>query len=195
MLKLALDFIGSSLSLSATILFVRASRWAWIISLVAIAINATLFYRLGIYGDFALQILYAFLSLYGLWHWQPQGQESAKVKIFSGKQWLVTLALLLPATLLMREALLWLRSDVANLDAITTTLSVLAQYLMARKYIETWVVWFIVDVLYIGLYASKGIPFHSITLFIYCFLAVAGFLKWHRLAGFSWPKWRHLRTA
>jgi nicotinamide mononucleotide transporter len=71
-------------------------------------------------------------------------------------------------------------STVALLDAATTSLSLVAQWLMCHKIIITWVLWFITDVLYAAMYLSKNLPFHSILMIIYTGMAIAGYLVWAR---------------
>ena len=58
-------------------------------------------------------------------------------------------------------------SQIPYLDAITTVLSWIAQWMICKKIIETWFLWFVVDVIYVGLYFYKGIPAHGILLMIY----------------------------
>ncbi len=80
-------------------------------------------------------------------------------------------------------------SQAPYLDSLTTVLSLIAQWMICRKIIQTWFLWFIVDAIYVGLYLYKGIPAHSILLVIYLGLAVAGYLRWRKLMGAQRMEW------
>ena len=71
-------------------------------------------------------------------------------------------------------------STVAILDAATTSLSLVAQWLMCHKIIATWILWFITDALYATMYLSKSLPFHSILMIVYTGMAITGYLVWAR---------------
>ena len=66
------------------------------------------------------------------------------------------------------------------LDALTTVLSVEAQYLMTRKVIEHWLVWMAADVIYIWLYAERGLYLTSLLYVVFFAMCVAGWLGWQR---------------
>mgnify|MGYP000713545896 CR=1 FL=1 len=69
------------------------------------------------------------------------------------------------------------------LDATTTVLSLIAQWMVCKKIIENWILWFVVDAIYVFLYFYKDIPAHGVLLIIYLGLAVAGFIRWRKLMG------------
>jgi len=66
------------------------------------------------------------------------------------------------------------------LDALTTVMSVTAMWLMARKHIESWLYWIVVDVIGIGLYFAKGIKFVSLLYVVLLVLAIRGWIDWRR---------------
>jgi nicotinamide mononucleotide transporter len=78
------------------------------------------------------------------------------------------------------QLLKWLNGDIVYIDASTTTISLIAQWMMARKYIENWLVWIFVDLLYVGVYLYKGVYLTSFLYFIFLFLATLGYLKWKK---------------
>ena len=67
-------------------------------------------------------------------------------------------------------------------DAMTTAASIVAMWMLSRKYIEQWLVWLAVDLITIGLYLYKGIPLTAGLYALYSALAVAGYLRWRKLA-------------
>jgi nicotinamide mononucleotide transporter len=72
-------------------------------------------------------------------------------------------------------------STVPLADAFTTALSIVALWMMARKYAEQWLVWAVVDAVSVGLYIYKDIPFYALLYTIYTVLAFVGYKKWLRL--------------
>ena len=72
-------------------------------------------------------------------------------------------------------------SNVPYWDAFTTALSIVAMWMLARKYAEQWIAWFIVDAVCVGLYFYKGIYFYSALYSVYTVIALFGYRKWLRL--------------
>ena len=91
-------------------------------------------------------------------------------------------ALYVVMQLVITAALTYLTdSDVAWLNGLTSALSIVGMYMLARKYIEQWWVWLVVDVLSAGLYFYKGLHFTAVLYAAYAVIAVAGDFKWNRL--------------
>jgi len=72
-------------------------------------------------------------------------------------------------------------STVPVLDSMANALSIVAMWMLARKYIEQWLVWFVVDAILCGLYIYKGVPFHGILYGFYTIVAILGYQKWQRM--------------
>ena len=71
-------------------------------------------------------------------------------------------------------------ADVPFLDATATALSFTAQYMIAKKKLENWILWMIVNLMYIGIYSYKGLYLYMILFTIYLGMAVYGYLKWRK---------------
>ena len=71
-------------------------------------------------------------------------------------------------------------STVPYIDAFTTSLSIVAMWMLARKYVEQWLVWIVVDAVSAGLYFYKGIPFYGVLYAIYTAVAYFGYRRWLR---------------
>lgn len=178
-----LDPLGAGFSLLATYLFVLVDKRAWVATLFAVAINLTLYLQRGIYGEACVELYYLMTTLYGWYYWvvastPAQAREVTAITPRHALFLLGTAAVTIPLFSLMLKS--QLHSTVPLLDATTTILSFIAQWLMCRKILENWILWFVVDVIYIGLYLIKGIPFHAGLMLIYLGLAVAGYLHWQK---------------
>lgn len=72
-------------------------------------------------------------------------------------------------------------STVPVADAFTTAMSIVGMWMLARKYLEQWMVWIAVDAVCVGLYIYKGIYFYAALYLIYTIIAFFGYRKWRRL--------------
>lgn len=177
------DLFGAFASLCSTYYFIRKNAKAWPISLVAIAVNGWLYWQKGIYADMCLESFYFVSAAYGwaMWGKSTIIQSTQISKPFAWKHWIIIIC----AIGVLYELILFLlttftHSSIAKLDALTTSLSLVAQALMCHKMIATWILWFVADALYLFLYMKKALPFHSILMLIYTFMAITGYHVWRR---------------
>jgi len=116
------------------------------------------------------------------WYWWLRGgfdKEPLAIQNLTAKHGLILSAIVGISTCSLAFSLIhFTNSQVPYWDASTTILSLTAQWLICRKIIECWILWFIVDALYAGLYFYKGLPAHGILLCIYTVLAVVGYRAW-----------------
>jgi len=175
------DVIGAIVSLLSTFYFIRLDKKAWPVSLIATCVNGYLYWQKGIYADMALEAFYFLSTCYGwyLWSRPKKRKQSASISTLSFKQGLILFPLVGLSYLVIVKLLLSLtHSNVAVIDALTTSLSLAAQLLMCHKIISTWILWFFTDALYAYLYFCKLIPIHGFLMLLYCGMAVAGYLRW-----------------
>ncbi len=170
----------------------RANALVWLASVVMPMISLWIYFRNGLYADFAINIYYLAIALYGYlaWTWRSrtsrQQQSASKAalrishipqKVLVGCVAATGLLWLLLAEVLMR----WTNSTVPITDAFTTALSIVALWMMARKYAEQWLAWLVVDAVCVPLYCYKGIYFYAVLYAVYTVIAVFGYRKWLRL--------------
>ncbi len=148
-------------------------------ALLAVAIPAKL------YADAGLQVFFIVLGLYGWWHWlygNPARRNALPVTRTPRREALV-LVLISVATYAGIVAVLTslTDTDVAFFDAFPTTASLLAQYLLTRKYLANWAVWvLLVNVPYVALYLYKDLPLLAALQPLYIGLSVWGWFDWRR---------------
>ncbi len=176
-----IDFIGALFSLICTYLFVKEDKHAWPLTALAIPFDAYVYFQKQLYGDVCLQFIYLSLTAYGWQQWRNLEGEALQTRISSlTKAEFIKLSIFCITAIMLLNPLLrpFNQANIAYLDAITTVLSICAQWLLCKKKIETWLVWFIVDGLYVYLYALKALPFHSVMTLTYLFMAIAGWRQW-----------------
>ena len=203
--KLALQLTGVALGLLYLWLEYRADIRLWIVGLVMPLIHGALYYKSGLYADCSMQVYYVLAGLYGWLVWRRNntrtdvGQTGAKdtkgasgakpsaAALHIGHTPLRRIPALAGVFLAAHGALYLLLarftdSTVPFWDAGTTALSVVAMWMLSRKLVEQWLVWLAVDLVTVGLYLYKDLPYTAGLYALYSALAVAGYLRWRRQA-------------
>ncbi len=188
--KLVLQLTGIVLGLLYLWLEYRADIRLWVVGLIMPIVHGLLYYRSGLYADCSMQIYYILAGLYGwiVWMRSETGDpERPKTKKFSKIDHTpLRLAPILFTLFLCIQAAIYLLlvhftdSKVPFWDSFTTALSVIALWMLSRKYAEQWLVWLVVDLMTVGLYIYKDIPFTAGLYLLYSALAVAGYLRWRK---------------
>jgi nicotinamide mononucleotide transporter len=164
-------------------LVTRESIWNWPLGIITAGFYVAVFARAGLYSDSGLQGVYLVLSAYGWWHWLRGGSADAGVVVTHvPARELVPLALAGVGLWLLHWAV---TSQIPGatlplLDAALTSTSLVAQYLMTRKYVEHWILWITVDVLYIGLFFTRELRLTALLYAVYLALAILGYVQWKR---------------
>lgn len=181
-----LDITTTILGLAYILLECKASIWLWIVGFAMQALDIALYYEKGLYADCAMEFYYIAMTIYGFWTWKFGKNKHQR----QGEQLPVThfkRNLILPWTLgtLAIWLILWywltrIGSTVPVADAFTTALSFVGIWALARKYLEQWLIWIVVDVVTCALYFHKGIPFKASLYGLYVAIAIFGYLKWRR---------------
>ncbi|MEV0412169.1 nicotinamide riboside transporter PnuC [Streptomyces sp. NPDC050448] len=157
----------------------------WPIGIANDIFFVVLFAQSGLYADAGLQIVFIALAAYGWWSWThgggPGTAEALPVRRTTRTEWAVLAAAgavgVLGLTLLLGR---FSDSTVPFWDALTTGLSLMATYGQCRKLVESWWLWIAADLVYIPLYAYKGLYLTSALYAGFLALCVVGLLGWRR---------------
>ncbi|HXF24886.1 MAG TPA: nicotinamide riboside transporter PnuC [Gemmatimonadaceae bacterium] len=161
----------------------RENIWSWPTALVNVALFFALFLESGLYSDTGLQVVYFVLSLYGWYEWLygGEGRTAITVTRTSRRTWTVLAGIGVVVWALLGTVTSRLPGTaLPYVDAATTTVSLLAQWMMTRKLIENWLIWIAVDVVYVGMFIYKGLYLTAFNYGIYLVLAVMGYFAWKR---------------
>ena len=165
----------------------------WIASVIMPAISMWIYFTKGLYADFAINIYYLVIAVYGYVTWThhkpaktADAGKDAKSKLqithIRGAVLCGTVGVFIALWAILWAWLNWLTpSTVPVADSFTTALSIVAMWMLARKYIEQWLAWMAVDAVCVGLYIYKGIYLYAILYAIYTAIAVSGYVKWRKL--------------
>lgn len=185
-----LELFGTLVGLIYLWLEYKASVYLWVASIVMPAIYIVIYYQAGLYADLGINVYYVFASVYGLAVWligKKKGSASEKKEELPITQ--TPTKLYLPLTLITGVltviiAQLLIRftdSNVPWADSFTTALSMVALWMLARKYAEQWLAWILVDVVCCILYVYKDLYFTSGLYAVYTIIAYFGYLKWKKM--------------
>ena len=183
-IKLILQIVGIALGLLYLWLEYKANICLWVVGMLMPCVHCVLYYKSGLYADCAMQGYYIAAGLYGLAVWLLGGKRTKNpLKIDHTPLRLVLPLVAIYGALHIAIYLFLIHftdSTVPFWDAMTTAMSMIAMWLLSRKYIEQWLVWLVVDAITVGLYIYKGIPFTAGLYTLYTALAVVGYLRWKR---------------
>ena len=189
-----LDFTTAALGLAYIILEYRTSIWMWAVGFVMQALGIVLYYQKGLYADCGMEFYYIAMTIYGfiIWKYGRRNQQSSPPQGEVGRGHPIThMPLRIAAIWVGVTAVIWAtiyyllitytNSRVPIADSFTTALSIAGIWALARKYLEQWFIWIVVDVVTCGLYFYKDIPFKASLYGLYVVIAVAGYFKWRKM--------------
>ncbi len=183
-----LDIFTTVLGLVYILLEYRASIWLWVVGIIMPALDIWLYWSHGLYGDAGMAVYYTIAAIYGyaVWKWgkkhNQKDQEELPITSMRKSLYLPTLLFFVAAWAATYYILAtFTNSTVPLQDSFTNALSFVGLWALARKYIEQWFFWIIVDAVCFYLYIIKGIPFKAGLYGLYVIIAVAGYFKWKKM--------------
>lgn len=163
-------------------LVVKENIWNWPIGILNSASFVILFWNSRLFADMGLQVIYIILGFLG-WYWWLKG-GAGRTALTISRTGLATWGALIGLSIVMTYAATrYLRSvndSAPFLDALTTVMSLVAQYLLTKKKVENWFIWIAVDVIYIGLYAYKELYLTSGLYVLFMLMCMAGWRSWRK---------------
>lgn len=181
-----LEAVAVVFGIVSVYLSTRENIWSWPTALVNVGLFFALFLRSGLYSDTGLQVVYFALSLYGWYEWLygGAGHTAISVSRATGRTWAIVAGTGVVVWALLGAITSRLPGTaLPYVDAATTTISLIAQWMMTRKLIENWLLWIGVDVVYVGMFIYKGLYLTAFNYGIYLLLAVLGYVAWRRSLG------------
>ncbi len=177
-----LEMVAVALGLANILLLVRRSIWNYPFGIAMVALYAVIFTQARLYSDALLQLFFIVVQAWG-WRAWALGRDGAGVLILRSRS-LAMLAREGAVALLAICGWGWLMHAFTNAafpwwDAAVAMLSVWAQTLLARRFIENWPLWVLVDALAIGLYAARELSLTAALYGLFLVLALWGWREWH----------------
>lgn len=180
-----LDIFTTILGLLYILLEYKASIWLWLVGIIMPALDIVLYWQHGLYGDSAMAVYYMLAAIYGWVAWRFFSKKTDRNSVEIGitrmplRKYVPVLAFFFVAWAATYYVLAnYTNSTVPVLDAFTNALSFVGLWALAKKYIEQWMFWILVDAIACYLYIVKGIPFKALLYGLYVVIAILGYRKW-----------------
>jgi nicotinamide mononucleotide transporter len=164
-------------------LVVRANVHNFWTGILNSALFLVLFATARLWADASLQAIYIVLGFVGWWQWLHGGQNRTALKVgrASARLVLACIAFVAVGTVVLTPILRQAHDIAPFLDALTTSLSLAAQFLLNAKKIQNWLFWIAADVIYVPLYFAKHLDLTGLVYVAFLGLAIAGGIQWRRL--------------
>jgi nicotinamide mononucleotide transporter len=161
----------------------RRSPWCWPVGLVSVIAYAWIFVDAKLYSDTVLQVIFAFLILYGWQRWSRNldGSGHVRVAALDARSAIQQIAIGAAGALALGYAMhRYTDASLPWLDAALTAFSLVAQWWQARRHAAAWWLWIAVDVIYVGEYVYKSLPVTAVLYAGFVVLAAFGLRAWRR---------------
>ncbi len=177
------EAVGALLGLAYLLLAVRRNLWCWLCALLSTSIYLVLFAQAKLYMQSALQVFYLAMAIYGYIEWRRGRSESGEVLIRSWplRTHLMAFALIAIATVVNGWLLVRSTDAVAPyLDSFVTWGSVVTTWMVARRLVENWLYWVVIDSLAAYLYFTQDLLPTTLLFVLYVGIVIRGYVKWRR---------------
>ncbi len=191
-----LELVGTIFGLWAVWLSTKEKVSSWYIGILNVACFFWMFYQIQLYSDMLLQVYFFVTNLMGWYFWTHPKIEDAnsvnylKINTLNKNQQILTGIFIAAGTIFvgffmgkiheLAPAFFQQPAAFPYLDTFILMASMAAQYLLTKKYIESWVLWIVVDVVATGVYFQKNIILTSFEYFVFALIAVKGLWDWQK---------------
>lgn len=171
------------LALAYLVLAIKQSLWCWVAAFFSTLIYSVLFFDVSLLMDSALNIYYLIMAIYGWFSWKygtslekNKELQISSYKFFTHIKIIVILSIIsLVFGYIMAN---YTSADFAYLDSVTTIFAVFTTYMLAKKVLENWIYWIIIDAASIYIYIYKGFYLTALLFAFYTILAFVAYKKW-----------------
>jgi len=171
-----LEFFALIASVTGVALGITGKRITWPWWALSAVLYGILFLQWELFASAALQIVFIIAAIFGWFGWEPSGAKPGPLK---NKYRLAVFAAIILATLALAPILKSWGAASTYADAILFFGSLSAQILMVYEKYESWIIWLIVDIGYVALYASQDLLFTTLLYVAFTVLAAVGWSKWY----------------
>lgn len=178
---LAWEAIAVLLAITYLVLAIRQNIWCWAAAAVSTSIYLFIMFEAQLYMESVLQLFYLAMAAYGWYQWRRHGENSRVLQVTT---WPLSYHVFAIGSVLLlvfvSGHLLSQYTDAAlpHVDSFTTWGAVIATYMVARKVLENWVYWFVIDAVSVGMYLNRGLLLTALLFVFYLVLIILGYRSW-----------------
>ena len=178
------EIIGAISGLLFLYLEIKQNKWLWPVGLFTSAMYIYVFFVAKLYADMSLQLYYVFISIYGWILWNRGDNHAEKdLPVIALNRRLFVILFVVNVLIYAIISYILVNFTDASLpywDAFTTALSIVATWMLAKKILEQWLVWVLVNFVSLGLYIYKELYPTSVLFFFYTAFSVVGYIQWKK---------------
>jgi nicotinamide mononucleotide transporter len=180
-----LEAAGVLFSVLYLVLAIRQNLWCWPAAFVSSVITIAVMFGARLYSEAGLNVFYAAMAVYGWYQWRYGGGSGGERPLPISLWPLKLHAIAIGGSVAASVSIGWLMSrntDAAfpYLDAFVLVSSIVTTYMVARKVLENWLYWLVIDSLSLYLYLERGLLMYAGLFALYLVLVVIGFARWQR---------------
>lgn len=159
------------------------NKWCWLFGILSSLFSIYLCFAGKLFLESGLQVFYVLIGIYGWYEWQYGSVEKKELKIISISS---SKSLLL----IFISSIIWIpfgyiahvysTQALPYLDAFITAFSIVATWMTAKKHLQNWLFWIVIDAAAIVLYAKREFYLIAFLYFIYTLIAIGGYYSWKK---------------
>jgi len=176
-LELLIELFGALAGIIYVVLEVLKRRVMWVVGIVTSLVYIYVFVHAGFYAMAGLNVYYVAISIYGLWRWKVAPEISRIQKRTALLCLLSTGVVFLLLTLILGR---FSNASLPYADALITSMSIVATWMLSRSYIEQWWIWIAANLLAVCVYGEQGLYPTALLYIVYTAAAVIGLKKWRK---------------
>jgi nicotinamide mononucleotide transporter len=176
------ELFGTLSGIAAVWLTIRKKIWCFPAGLVNVGLYGILFFSEKLYADALLQVFYILLLAYGWIQWKKSSvQNEFNITPIKNRSWIVMILICVLSTFIIGTVLKTVTdASLPYLDSFLASMSLIAQWMVAKKKIENWIVWIVADIIYVGMYLFKDLHLTAALYFVFILLAIKGYNEWKK---------------
>lgn len=176
-----LEIVAVLLSVMAVWLTIRRHILCWSFNFSAAGLYGYLFYQYQLYAETFLQAFFMGMAIYGFYQWKKVQDQPRYVGNIAQQSACIQMILTACVGAVFGFGLKWFTdAAVPLLDAQLAAFSLLATYWTSRKYLATWLVWIVLDLIYVGLFIYKDLNLTAALYAGFVLLAILGYRAWYQ---------------
>jgi len=181
MLNLILEILAVITAIIYLVLAAKLNVKCWYAAIISSLIFFYIYTDAKLIMEAYLQIFYIVMSIYGWIQWKKHKSNSIKFTIMRWSKYkhFAAISFIIFISLISKELLnKYTNAEFAFIDSVTSWGAVVTTYMVAKKIIENWFYWFVIDSILVGLFIFKGLYFTAALFVIYLFIIIIGYKSW-----------------